>query len=151
MRSFLLGAVRSAILLFAGWTSRDGVGRCRDRRPRCSWRPMTKLVSHSIKFFDCEWKKGERTAAHTSWVVNCSRRQSEGSDLPDLARGYLMLRRARLGPKREAILLAAASQSYAEQSIAQALRVIISHSLDTTRVMARLKERTAVVRRRRTG
>ena len=45
-------------------------------------------------------------------------------ELPDVARGYLMLRGARLGPERKAIVLAAAGQSYTERNVAQALRFI---------------------------
>ena len=48
----------------------------------------------------------------------------EGIELPDVARGYLMLRGARLGPERKAIVLAAAGQSHTERNVAQALRLI---------------------------
>ena len=38
----------------------------------------------------------------------------EEIELPDVARGYLMLRGARFGPERKAIVLAAAGQSDTE-------------------------------------
>ena len=50
------------------------------------------------------------------------RRAREGIELPDVVRGYLMLRGARLGPERKAIVLAAAGQSYMERNVAQVLR-----------------------------
>ena len=46
----------------------------------------------------------------------------EGIELPDVARGYFMLRGVRRGPERKAIVLAAAGQSYTERNVAQALR-----------------------------
>ena len=58
----------------------------------------------------------------------------EGIALPEVARGYLMLRGARLEPERKDIVLAAAAQSYNEQGIAQALRATFPHDLATTKV-----------------
>ena len=56
-------------------------------------------------------------------VESSLRRQHEQEiELPDGARGYLMLRCARLGPERKAVVLAAAGQSYTERNVAQALR-----------------------------
>ena len=59
--------------------------------------------------------KGERTAAYTGRCRELLKKAArEGIELPDVARGYLMLRGARLGPERKAIVLAAAGQSYTE-------------------------------------
>ena len=53
-------------------------------------------------------------------------------ELPDVARGYLMLRGARLGPERKTIVLAAAGQSYTERNVAQALRSTFPINLGVT-------------------
>ena len=67
--------------------------------------------------------KGERAAAYTGRCRELFEKAArEGIELPDVARGYLMLRGARLGPERKAIVLAAAGQSYTERNVAQALR-----------------------------
>ena len=67
--------------------------------------------------------KGERTAAYTGRCRELFEKAArEGIELPDVARGYLMLRGARLGPERKAIVLAASGQSYTERNVAQALR-----------------------------
>ena len=48
--------------------------------------------------------KGERTAAYTGRCRELLEKAArEGIELPDVARGYLMLRGARLGPERKAI------------------------------------------------
>ena len=71
--------------------------------------------------------KGERTAAYTGRCRELFEKAArEGIELPDVARGYLMLRGARLGPERKAIVLAAARQSYTERNVAQALRSHLS-------------------------
>ena len=57
----------------------------------------------------------------------------EGIELPDVARGYLMLRGARLGPERKAIVLAAAGQSYTERNVTQALRSTFLVNLGVTK------------------
>ena len=65
---------------------------------------------------------------------NSSRKlQREGIELPDVARGHLMLRGARLGPERKAIVLAAAGQSYTERNVAQALRSTFPTNLGVTK------------------
>ena len=67
--------------------------------------------------------KGERTAAYTGRCRELFEKAArEGIELLDVARGYLMLRGARLGPERKAIVLAATGQSYTERNVAQALR-----------------------------
>ena len=67
--------------------------------------------------------KGERTAAYTGRCRELFEKAArEGIELPDVARGHLMLRGALLGPERKAIVLAAAGQSYTERNVAQALR-----------------------------
>ena len=57
----------------------------------------------------------------------------EGIELPDVARGYLMLRGARLGPERKAIVQAAAGQSYTERNVAQGLRSSFPINLGVTK------------------
>ena len=78
--------------------------------------------------------KGERTAAYTGRCRELFERAArEGIELPDVARGYLMLRGARLGPERKAIVLAAAGQSYTERNVAQALRSTFTVNLGVTK------------------
>ena len=60
--------------------------------------------------------KGGRTAASTGRCRELFEKAARaGIELPDVARGYLMLCGARLGPERKAIVLAAAGQSYTER------------------------------------
>ena len=78
--------------------------------------------------------KGERTAAYTGRCRELFEKAArEGIELPDVARGYLMLRGARLGPERKAIVLAAAGQSYTERNVAQALRSTFPVNLGVTK------------------
>ena len=77
--------------------------------------------------------KGERTAAFTGRgreLFEIAAR--EGIELPDVARGYPMMRGAGLGPERKAIVLAAAGRFYVEKNIARALRSTFQHSLAST-------------------
>ena len=78
--------------------------------------------------------KGERTAAYTSRCRELfAKAAREGIELPDVARGYLMLRGARLGPERKALVLAAAGQFYVERNVAQALRSSFPVKLGVTK------------------
>ena len=78
--------------------------------------------------------KGERTAAYTGRCRELFETAArEGIELPDVARGYLMLRGARLGPERKAIVLAAAGQSYTNRNVAQALRSTFPVNLGVTK------------------
>ena len=78
--------------------------------------------------------KGERTATYTGRCRELFEKAArEGIELPDVARGYLMLRGARLGPERKAIVLAAAGQSYTERNVAQALRSTFPVNLGVTK------------------
>ena len=77
---------------------------------------------------------GERTAVYTGRCRELFEKAArEGIELPDVARGYLMLRGARLGPERKAIVLAAAGQSYTERNVAQALRSTFPINLGVTK------------------
>ena len=59
--------------------------------------------------------KVERTAAYTGRCRELFEKAArEGIELPDVARGNLMLRGVRLGLERKAIVLAAAGQSYTD-------------------------------------
>ena len=60
--------------------------------------------------------------------------------LPDVARGYLMLRGARLGPERNAIVLAAVRQSYTERNVAQALRSTFPINLCVTKELVHVMD-----------
>ena len=63
--------------------------------------------------------KGELTAAYTGRCRELFEKAArEGIELPDVAPGCIMLRGARLGPERKAIVLAAAGQSYTERNVA---------------------------------
>ena len=78
--------------------------------------------------------KGERTAAYTGRCRELFEKAArEGIELPDVARGYLMLRGARLGPERKAIVLAAARQSYTERNVAQAFHSTFPVNLGVTK------------------
>ena len=78
--------------------------------------------------------KGERTAAYTGRCRELFEKAArEGIKLPDVARGYLMLRGAPLGLERKAIVLAAAGQSYTERNVAQALRSTFPINLGVTK------------------
>ena len=85
-------------------------------------------------FFRLKVDKGERTAAYTGRCRELFEKAArEGIELPDVARGYLILRGARLGPERKAIVLAAAGQSYTERNVAQALRSTFPVNLGVTK------------------
>ena len=63
-------------------------------------------------------ERNEKTAVYTgrcSEVVDRAAR--EGVDLPILARGYLMLRGAKLTPERKAIVLAAQSKTSGQRPV----------------------------------
>ena len=78
--------------------------------------------------------RGERTAAYTGRCRELFEKAArEGIELPDVARGYLMLRGARLGPERKAVVLAAAGQSYTERNVARALRSTFPINLGVTK------------------
>ena len=85
--------------------------------------------------------KGERTAAYTGRCRELFERAArEGIELPDVARGYLMLRGARLGPERKAIVLASAGQPYTERNGAQALRSTFPINLGVTKEFAHVMD-----------
>ena len=78
--------------------------------------------------------KGERTAAYAGRCRELfEKAEREGIELPDVARGYLILLGARLGPERKAIVLVAAGQSYTERNVAQALRSTFPINLGVTK------------------
>ena len=78
--------------------------------------------------------RGERTAAYTGRCRELFEKAArEGIELPDVARGYLMLRGARLGLERKAIVQAVAGQSYTEGNVAQALRSTFPINLGVTK------------------
>ena len=79
--------------------------------------------------------KGERTAAYTGRCRELFEKAArEGIELPDVARGYLMLRGARWGPECKAVVLAAAGQSYTERNVTQALRSTFPINLGMTKL-----------------
>ena len=78
--------------------------------------------------------KVERTAVYTGRCRELFQRAArEGIELPDVAQGYLMLRGARMGAERKAIVLAAAGQSYTERNVAEALRSTCPINLGVTK------------------
>ena len=73
--------------------------------------------------FDLKVERGESTAVYTGKArAAFSAAEAEGVKFPDTARGYLVLRFARLSPEKKAIVLAAARGSYNESDVAAALR-----------------------------
>ena len=83
--------------------------------------------------------KGERTAAYTGREL-FEKAAREGIELPDVARGYLTLQGARLGPERKAIVLADAGQLYMERNVAQALRSTFPFNLGVTKEFAHVMD-----------
>ena len=82
------------------------------------------------QIFDLKVDKGESTAIYTGKArAAFAAAEAEGVSMPDVAKGYLMLRFARLSPERKAVVLAAARQSYKEQDIAAALRTTYPDNL----------------------
>eukprot|EP00435_Cladocopium_sp_Y103_P050503 s1907_g15.t1 len=80
--------------------------------------------------FDLRVERGETTAVFTGKVKSAFHAaEAEGIKFPDVARGYLLMRFAKLGPEKRAIVLAAARQSYAEHDIASALRTTYPEGL----------------------
>ena len=105
-----------------------------DRHDSRTSRHTTRLGSHWITFFRLRVDKGDRTAAYTGRCRELFEKGArEGIELPDVARGYLMLRGARLGPERKALVLAAAGQSYTKRNVAQALRSTFQINLGVTK------------------
>ena len=94
-----------------------------------------KKIGESLdNVFRLRVDKGERTATYTGRCRELFEKAArEGIELPDVARGYLMLRGARLGPERKAIVLAAAGQSYTERKFALALRSTFPINLGVTK------------------
>lgn len=80
--------------------------------------------------FDLRVERGETTAVFTGKVKSAfNAAEAEGVKFPDVARGYLLMRFAKIGPEKKAIVLAAARQSYAENDIAAALRTTYPEGL----------------------
>eukprot|EP00435_Cladocopium_sp_Y103_P008507 s2377_g2.t1 len=80
--------------------------------------------------FDLKVERGETTAVFTGKVKSAfSAAEAEGVKFPDVAKGYLLMRFARLGPDKRAIVLAAARQSYSEADVASALRTTYPEGL----------------------
>ena len=96
--------------------------------------PHDKIGESLDNVFRMRVNKGECTAAYTGRCRELFEKAvREGIELPDVARGYMMLRGARLGPERKAIVLAAAGQSYTERNVAQALRSTFPINLGVTK------------------
>eukprot|EP00438_Fugacium_kawagutii_P020699 Skav229155 [mRNA] locus=scaffold2275:264912:272030:- [translate_table: standard] len=82
--------------------------------------------------FELKVEKHESTAAYTGRVrAAFTAAEAEGVKFPPIARGYLLLRFARLPPERKAIVMAAARQSYLEADIASAMRTTYPEGLFT--------------------
>ena len=89
-----------------------------------------RLGSVLDQVFDLKVEKGETTAVFTGKVrAAFSSAEAEGVVLPDVARGYLLLRFAKLSAERKAVVMAAARQSYAEKDVAAALRTTFPEGL----------------------
>ena len=104
-------------------------------------RHTTRLENSLDNVFHLKVDKGERTAAYTARCRELFEKAArEGIELPDVARGYLMLRGERLGPERKAIVLAAAGQSYTERNVAQALRFTFPINLGVTKELVHVMD-----------
>ena len=92
-----------------------------DRYPEESTHDRLGEILDAI--FDLKVERGESTAVYTGKArAAFSAAEAEGVKFPDTARGYLVLRFARLAPEKKAIVLAAARGSYNETDISAALR-----------------------------
>lgn len=84
--------------------------------------------------FGIRIQKTERTADYTGRVRGAlARADREGISLPNIAKGYLLLRGARLSADRKAVVLAASRRSYEFDVIAQALRSTYPEGMPTER------------------
>ena len=102
--------------LSRAFTSRSSVSwtvRLDERFP--NFETHDKIGESLANVFSLRVDKGERTAAYTGRCRELFEKAArEGIELPDVVLGFLMLRGARLGPERKAIVLAAAGQSYTD-------------------------------------
>eukprot|EP00435_Cladocopium_sp_Y103_P001390 s2644_g1.t1 len=85
--------------------------------------------------FDLKVERGESTSVFTGKARSAfAAAEVEGVKFPDVARGYLLMRFARLSPEKRAIVLAASRQSYSEADVAAALRTTFPDGLYTGKV-----------------
>lgn len=100
--------------------------------------------------FDLKVERGESTASFTGKVRTAFQQaEAEGIRFPSVARGYMVLRFAKLTPERRAVVLAAARRSYEETDIVAALRTTYPEGLHQGRtsanVVAEVDEDAAVL------
>eukprot|EP00435_Cladocopium_sp_Y103_P072195 s58_g39.t1 len=82
------------------------------------------------KVFELRVEKGEATSSYTGKArAAFSAAEAEGVKLPSVARGYLLLRFAKLTHEKKAVVMAAARQSYEEKDVAAALRTTYPEGL----------------------
>eukprot|EP00438_Fugacium_kawagutii_P025213 Skav222622 [mRNA] locus=scaffold4205:86469:93548:+ [translate_table: standard] len=106
-----------------------------DRFPEAASHDRVGEVLDAI--FDLKVDRNESTAAYTGKVKAAfNAAEQEGIKFPPIAKGYLMLRFARLSPERRAVVMAAARQSYLENDISAALRTTYPEGLGTHRSSA---------------
>ena len=106
-----------------------------DRYPEESTHDRLGEILDAI--FDLRVERGESTAVYTGKArAAFSSAEAEGVKFPDTARGYLVLRFARLSPEKKAIVLAAARGSYNENDISAALRTTFPDHLYAARQSA---------------
>ena len=80
--------------------------------------------------FDLRVERGESTAVFTGKArAAFSAAEAEGVKFPDVARGCLLMRFAKLSHERKAVVLAASRQSYAESDVATAMRTTYPEGL----------------------
>ena len=103
-----------------------------DRYPEESTHDRLGEILDAI--FDLKVERGESTAVYTGKArAAFSAAEAEGVKFPDTARGYLVLRFARLPLEKKAIVLAAARGSYNENDISAALRTTFPDHLYTAK------------------
>lgn len=103
-----------------------------DRYPEESTHDRLGEILDAI--FDLKVERGESTAVYTGKArAAFSAAEAEGVKFPDTARGYLVLRFARLPLEKKAIVLAAARGSYSENDISAALRTTFPDHLYTAK------------------
>ena len=80
--------------------------------------------------FDLKVDRGETTGNFTGKVrAAFAAAEAEGISFPSVARGYMLLRFAKVSAERRAVILAAARQSYEERDVAAALRTTYPEGL----------------------
>ena len=96
------------------------------------------------RVFDLKVQKGENTASFTGRAREIfSRSEGEGIPFPSIAKGYMLLRAAKLPSERKAVVLAASRRSYDDVDVPAALRTTYPDNLSAISQRVHLAESSA--------